>query len=74
MAHLNLSLVGDVNSNPLLTKKPTQMKVCVVRRGKRTSANFRPTWSTEEGKRERRGEAEQVKETVCVSVRVHTEV
>lgn len=50
------------------------MKVCVVRRGKRTSANFRPTWSTEEGKRERRGEAEQVKETVCVSVRVHTEV
>lgn len=53
------------------------MKVCVVRRGKRNSANFRPTWSTEEGKRERRGgrgEAEQVKdgETVCAFSCVYT--
>lgn len=43
----------------------------------RNSANFRPTWSTEEGKRERRGgrgEAEQVKdgETVCASACVYT--
>lgn len=54
------------------------MKVCVVGRGKRISANFRPAWSTKEGKREGRGgdgregeekgEGEKVRdgESVCV--------